>query len=115
MGSCAEQQALAAPGRGGKKSLERSAKEIFGKEKDACCPEGEVVVECLLLKLFNSKSLCWVFYPCSLPHLSATQASPESTKPSLSPSTGLCLALGSPCLIFESLTSWTSAANVCGK
>lgn len=62
-----------------KKSLEGCAREIFGKDKDAYCPEGKGVVECLLLKLFNFKSLYCVLYPCSLPYLLSSQASLEST------------------------------------
>lgn len=34
-----------------KKSSEGCAREVSGREKDACCPEGEVGVERLLLKL----------------------------------------------------------------
>lgn len=102
--------------RRGKKSLEGCAREVFGKEKDACCSEGEVVGECLLLKLFNFKTLFCVFYPHSFPYLLPTQASLESTKTmSLSPSMVLWLALGSPSLIPDHVTSWPSGANVCGE
>lgn len=72
MGRRAVQQFLAALVRGGKKSLEGCAGEVFGKGKELplgrkatspCCPEGEVGVECLLLKLFNFQSLYCVLYP----------------------------------------------------